>query len=109
MSTKYKINQPENAEMVVVKLTESKYPILFSQKVDELIEDFNISEEEARKQVEGMVFNLELCYQKSSGLFAIESEAIECYGSNLFNPYTGENLVDCDEDTFQTDDEYEFD
>lgn len=102
MSTKYKINKPEDAEVIFVTVTEQHFPILFRQKVEELIEDCGVPEEEAKKQVEGMRFTLELCYQKSSGLFAIETEAIECSGSNLYNPYTGDNLVDCDEDTFET-------
>lgn len=97
METKYKFNNAADAEIIHVILSQDKFPIFFKQKVDELIEEFNLTEEEARKQVEGMEFTLELCYQQGSGLFAIETEAIEQSGNNLFNPYTGEHIEECDE------------
>lgn len=96
METKYKFNNAADAEIIHVILSQEKFPIFFKQKVDEVIEEFNLTEEEARKQVEGMEFTLELCYQQGSGLFAIETEAIEQSGNNLFNPYTGEHIEECD-------------
>lgn len=95
----YKFNKAENAEVIHVTLTEEKYPIFFNQKVEELVEEFNISEEDARMQVEGMDFALELCYYKGFGLFAIESEAIELNQSGLFNPYSGEEIEESDEES----------
>lgn len=94
----YKINKPEEAELVEITLTERDFPIFFEQKVEELMTNCNMLREEARREAEGMKFEIELCYQKSSGLFAIETEAIDSCGSSLFNPYTGEHLEDYDED-----------
>lgn len=92
-----RVNKPEDCETIEVTITENKYPILFKKKVQELVEDCGMTEEDARNEVEGMTIVLELMYSISSGLYAVESDAVESCASTLFNPYTGENLIDWDE------------
>ena len=73
-------------EVIEVRLTPYKYPIAFKNKVDELLEQgaFN-TKEEAEKWVMETPFVLELIYDKHSGLFAVESEALE--NSSIFDSH----------------------
>lgn len=84
-------------EVIEVRLTPYKYPIAFKNKVDELLEvgAFN-TKEDAEKWVMETPFVLELIYEKHSGLFAVESEALE--NTTCFSPYTMKNLETEDED-----------
>lgn len=71
-----------------VKLTKDKFPIAFKNKVEELVEECGVSEEEAEKMVSEMEIELEVYYEKGYGLFAIESEAVE--SGTIYSPYSGE-------------------
>lgn len=93
-----KVNHPDDCETIDITIRKSRYPILFKNKVQELVEDCGMSQEEAETEVEGMTITLELMYEQSSGLFGIESDAVESCASNLFSPYSGENLIDWDEE-----------
>jgi hypothetical protein len=48
------------------------------------------SEEEATRWIESTPIILEIMYEKDSGLFAVESEAIESGG--VVSPYSGEEI-----------------
>lgn len=89
-----RVPNPDQYEAITIKITKAKYPIIFAKKVNELIVDCAMTKEEAEWEVEGMEIELELLYPTSSGLYAIESDAIESSCESLYNPYTGENLVD---------------
>ena len=79
----YPINEVETIE---VRLDRNKTPISFKNKVDELMEQGAFdTREEAEKWVEETPIILEMLYEKHSGLFAVESEAID---SGLVSPYT---------------------
>ena len=95
---KYKINNPNDCETVTIRITKNQYPKIYEAKVKELVEVCGMSQADAEAAVNGMVITLELMYSVSSGLFGIESEAVESCASSLYNPYTGENLIDWDED-----------
>jgi hypothetical protein len=83
----YPINETETIE---VKLDRNKTPISFKHKVDELMEQGAFdTREEAESWVEETPIVLEMMYEKHSGLFAVESEAIE---SGVFSPYTREEI-----------------
>ena len=89
-----KANKVGQEETISVLLTRKSFPIAFQNKLDELMElgTFN-SEEEATRWIESNPIVLEIMYEKQSGLFAVESEAIEsCY---LMSPYSGET-IECD-------------
>ena len=88
MADKIKVNNADNVETILVILSREKTPIAFQNKVDELMEQGAfVSKEEAIKWIESTPFELELYYEKHSGLFAVETDAIEC-GADLVSPYT---------------------
>ena len=83
----YPINETETIE---VRFDKNKTPISFREKVDELMEQGAFdTREDAEKWVEETPIVLEMIYEKHSGLFAVESEAIE---SGVFSPYTREEI-----------------
>ena len=86
---KIKVNDVDCYESIMVILDEKKYPIAHQNKVDELIECGAFeSVAEAKEWVNTTPIELELYYEKKAGLFAVESDAIECYGDCLCSPYT---------------------
>jgi len=88
-----KINKAGSEEVIEVLLSETQHPIAFNAKVKELVEQSGMTEEEAKNFVRTNPFTLELYYHVNQGLFAVESEAVESYGNEIYSPYTGE---ECD-------------
>lgn len=77
-------------EIIEVRLDRNKTPISFRNKVDELMEQGAFdTREDAEKWVEETPIVLEMIYEKHSGLFAVESEAIE---SGVYSPYSREEI-----------------
>ena len=75
--------------MNTIKLSKELTPKAFQAKVEELLEEKVCeTQEEAEKLVESMEFELELYYEKGTGLFAVESEAVE--SGTIYSPYTAE-------------------
>ena len=75
--------------MNTIKLSKEFTPKAFQAKVEELLEEKVCeTQEEAEKLVESMEFELELYYEKGTGLFAVESEAVE--SGTIYSPYTAE-------------------
>lgn len=87
---------PKNdfCETIEVKLTPGKYPVAYKAKIDELMEQgaFNNRESAERWLMDNPIC-LELIYEKHSGLFAVESEAIE--SNSIVSPYS-KNIIVCD-------------
>ena len=50
--------------------------------------------DEAEQLVSDMEFELEIYYEKGTGLFAVESEAVE--SCTIYSPYTAELCEDAD-------------
>lgn len=91
-----KLNNSDDYEHLCnVKLTKDKYPIAFAGKVQELVEDCGMAEDEAEDMVEDMEIELEIYYHKGCGLFAVESEAVN--SGTIYSPYTAELLEEADE------------
>jgi hypothetical protein len=89
-----KANDADNCESIMITLTREKYPIAFKAKLEELIEEGAFeTEDEAIKWIESNPIELEIYYEKGSGLFAVESEAVESNGT--YSPYTKAEIV-CD-------------
>lgn len=87
MSNVFKAQKAEFAECIDVLLTPEKYPIAFKNKVDELMEQEAFdTKEEAEHWVRTTPIGLEIFYEKHSGLFAIESDAVE--SGCCTSPYT---------------------
>lgn len=88
-------NSVDDYESIMVRLTKRDFPIAFKAKVEELMESgaFNDSRE-AEEWVENTPINLEIYYDKHSGLFGVEAEAIECGATAICSPYTAEPMLD---------------
>ena len=69
------------------RLSKEKTPVAFEEKVSELMEEEEISREDAERYVADMEFELEIYYDKGFGLFAVEADAIEC-GTKIASPYS---------------------
>lgn len=89
-----KLNNSEEYEALgKIKLSKEKFPKAFQAKVEELIEEGVCStQEEAEKIVNDIEFELEIYYEKGTGLFAVESEAVE--SGTIYSPYTAELCED---------------
>ena len=86
-----KANKAGEEEIIEVLLTRRTFPIAFQNKLNELMEQGAFdNEEDATKWIESTPIVLEIMYEKHSGLFAVESEAIESGG--IISPYSGEEI-----------------
>ena len=85
-----KLNNSDEYESIgAIKLSKEKFPKAFAAKVEELLEEGVCStEEEAETLVKDMEFELEIYYEKGTGLFAVESAAVE--SGTIYSPYTAE-------------------
>ena len=90
-----KLNNSDCYDSIMVTLAPDKYPTAFANKVDELIDQNQFkTREEAEAYVSGTPIELELYYEKGTGLFAVEAEAVE--SGTIYSPYTKELLEDAD-------------
>lgn len=95
-----KANKAGQEETISVLLTRRTFPIAFQNKLNELMEQGAFdSEEEATRWIETTPIILEIMYEKDSGLFAVESEAIESGG--IISPYSGEEIENDEFDEFE--------
>ena len=86
-----KINKPGYEEVIEVRLSREKTPKAFKEKLEELMEEGAFdTEEEAIEWIEKTTFVMEIDYEKGSGLFLVESEALE--NGDIVSPYTKELL-----------------
>ncbi len=93
-----KLNGDDNYDAIEILLIKERYPIAFENKVQELLEEgvFD-TREEAERWVSTTPIECELYYDKGSGLFAVESGAVESHG-DIYSPYTGELCEPFDEE-----------
>ena len=90
-----KLNNAENYEPINVILTKDTYPIAYNNKIEELVEEgLYETKEDAEKEWPKFEMELELYYTKHSGLFAVESGAVE--SGTIYCPYTREEYTDVD-------------
>lgn len=94
-----KLNLNTEPEILgIFKLDKDKCPFAWNNKVAELMEQ-GMSREDAEDAVSKMDFQLEIYYEKKYGMFAVESDAIEC-NANIYSPYSGKVLrgsMECDD------------
>jgi RecB family endonuclease NucS len=79
----------DNIDTIEVYINENEHPQVYQAKLTELI-DSGFTEKQAKKFIFETPFVMEVYYTPSVGMFAVESEAVECI--DIFNPYTGEVL-----------------
>ena len=94
-----KLNNANQVEAIDITITKEKYPIVFENKVQELMEDCGMTREEAEAEVEGMVIECEIYYHKSCGLWATEQGHVE--SGVVYDPYDGEVCEEPDDDEEQ--------
>ena len=88
-----KLNSAECYESLgTIKLSKEKTPIAYENKVQELMNECGVSREEAEQITNDIEFELEIYYEQGSGLFAVESEAVE--SGTIYSPYTREEYTD---------------
>lgn len=80
------IKQGKYENSIEVYLSEKETPLLFKRKLEELMEQKAFpSEAEAKEWIEKTPIVLCLIYQKHSGLYAVEDEAVD----STYSPYDG--------------------
>lgn len=88
-------NSADNYESINVVLTKDRYPIAYRAKMEELVEQRCYETiEDAEKDNPRIEIDLELYYDKHSGLFGVEAEAIEASAESICSPYSGEYMID---------------
>lgn len=84
-----KLNSAENYESITIIIDREQYPIAYQAKLEELVEQNCYNNiEEAEKDNPSFEIECEIYYDKHSGLFAVEAEAVEC--GTIYSPYDGE-------------------
>ena len=79
-------------EFIEITLTPNRFPIAYKNKVDELMEQGAFDKrEDAEKWVQTNPIPLEIIYEKHSGLFGVESEAIE--SNSCSSPYSKIDII----------------
>lgn len=96
------IKQGKYENTVEVTLTKKGSPLLFKEKVDELMEQGAFpSRKEAEEWLETTPIVLCLVYQKHSGLYAVEDTALDCTVSP-YDAKTPSEKLNLDPDTERT-------
>ena len=80
------VNSVGQEETITIDLRD--YPKAFKAKVEELLEQGSVDTKEEAEKIASEPITLELYYHKHCGLFAVETEAVECGG--LVSPYNPE-------------------
>ena len=78
-------------DVMDVYLSPDEYPETYKKKHTELVQSCGMTEREATELLKKSPIQLELFYSMDQGLFAVESEAVEC--SSIYNPYTGAEVA----------------
>lgn len=87
---------PSEPEIIEVYLTPEKTPVAYERKIKELVESGAMANrEEAEAWIKDAPFVLELIYDIDSGLFAVESEAIEANACS--SPHSGVDVISEDD------------
>ena len=77
-------------DVLDVYLTPDKFPETYTKKHTELVQSCGMTEKEATEVLKENPIQLELFYSMNQGLFAVESEAVEC--TSIYNPYNGTEI-----------------
>ena len=91
----HRLNNSDDYESIgVIKLSKDKFPIAFNEKVDELLEEGVVAtREEAEYLVNDMEIELEIYYERGTGLFAVECEAVD--SGIIYSTYTKKEYLGC--------------
>lgn len=91
-----KLNNSDQYEPIQITLTKADTPIAYKNKIDELVEQgLYATEEEAEKDNPVFELECEIYYEKHSGVFVVESGAVE--SGVIYSPYSREECEEADE------------
>lgn len=83
-----KLNSAVNYEGITIVLDKEQYPIAYRNKIEELVEQgIYDTIEEAENYHPSIEIDCEIYYEKHSGLFVVESGAVET--GLIYSPYSG--------------------
>lgn len=88
-----KKNPPEKYEPINVVVAPDEHPLVYNAMVKSLMNRGMTKAEAVAYMIQPI--ELELYYDENTGLFAVEPGVVE--STSIFNPYTGEELEDYDE------------
>lgn len=92
-----KLNSAENYESVTFIIDKEQQPIAYTNKIEELVEQgLYKSIEEAENDNPFFEIECEFYYEKHSGLFAVETGAVD--SGCVYSPYSGELCEEYDEE-----------
>ena len=92
-----KLNSAENYESITIIIDKEQQPIAYTNKIEELVEQgLYESIEEAENDNPFFEIECEFYYEKHSGLFAVETGAVE--SGCVYSPYSGELCEEYDEE-----------
>lgn len=91
-----KKNNAEQYESIMIDLDPVRHPIAWENKIQSLMISGLTREHAEIEMIQNPTIELEMYYDVNCGLFMVESDAVESIP--IFNPYTGEELEECDED-----------
>lgn len=80
----------EVGDVLDVYLSPDEYPETYKKKHTELVQSCGMTEKEATELLKKNPIQLEFFYSMDQGLFAVESEAVEC--TSIYNPYNGAEI-----------------
>ena len=90
-----KLNNADNYEGIIIIIDKEQYPIAYRNKIEELVEQGCYDTiEDAERDNPTFEIDCEIYYDKHSGLFAVECEAVE--SGTIYSPYSGEICDDAD-------------
>ena len=83
-----KLNNAEQCEFFIVTINKTQHPIAWANKINCLMLS-GFSKEEAEKELENNpTFEMEMYYEIGSGLFAVETHAVEA--GTIYSPYSSD-------------------
>ena len=92
-----KLNNADNYEPIIIKLDKTNTPIAYGLKIKELVgQGLYPNEEVAEKDNPTFEMECEIYYDVDSGVFAVESGAVE--SGTIYSPYSGELCEEVERD-----------
>lgn len=86
-------NKPEEYEPIMVVIGPVEHPKVYKAMMESYMKNGMTKAEAVAQMIQP--FELELYFDPDSGLFAVESGAVD--STEIYNPYTKEELIECND------------
>ena len=90
-----KLHNSEQFESIFIMLDPNKQPIAWKNRIESLMNS-GMTSQEAEAFCYKTPIEMEFYYDKSAGLYMVETEAVEA--GTIYNPYDGVLMEDMDEE-----------